>query len=63
MVSEELIRISILWEEMWHDGLEEASRLFFGEHDMTGMLSVLDPLHQMINRGSVSFTCTACLGL
>lgn len=34
---------------MWHDGLEEASRLFFGEHDVAGMLLVLDPLHQMIN--------------
>lgn len=27
MVSEELIRVAILWHEQWHEGLEEASRL------------------------------------
>lgn len=27
MCSEELIRVAILWHEMWHEGLEEASRL------------------------------------
>lgn len=27
MASEELIRVAILWHEMWHEGLEEASRL------------------------------------
>lgn len=26
MASEELIRVAILWHEMWHEGLEEASR-------------------------------------
>ena len=30
MVSDELIRVAILWHEQWHEGLEEASRLFFG---------------------------------
>lgn len=29
MCSEELIRVAILWHEMWHEGLEEASRLEF----------------------------------
>ena len=29
-VSEELIRVAILWHELWHEGLEEASRLYFG---------------------------------
>lgn len=24
--SEELVRVAILWHEMWHEGLEEASR-------------------------------------
>ena len=27
MVSEELIRVAILWHEQWHEGLEDASRL------------------------------------
>ena len=31
MVSDEQIRIAILWHEQWHEALEEASRLFFGE--------------------------------
>ncbi|KAL9647121.1 hypothetical protein ABK040_004838 [Willaertia magna] len=48
MVSHELIRVAILWNELWHDGLEEASRLYFGEHDVPGMLATLRPLHEMI---------------
>ncbi|KAL9656580.1 hypothetical protein ABK040_012162 [Willaertia magna] len=48
MVSHELIRVAILWNELWHDGLEEASRLYFGEHDVLGMLQALKPLHEMI---------------
>jgi len=35
LVSEELIRVSILWMEQWHEGLEEASRLYFGEKKCT----------------------------
>lgn len=31
LVSNELIRMAILWHEMWHEALEEASRLYFGE--------------------------------
>lgn len=27
MISDELIRVAILWHELWHEGLEEASRL------------------------------------
>ena len=30
LVSQELIRVAILWEEIWHEVLEEASRLYFG---------------------------------
>ena len=51
MVSEELIRVAILWHELWAEGLEEASRLYFGERNVKGMFSVLDPLHQMMERG------------
>ena len=36
LVSSELIRVAILWHEMWHEGLEEASRLYFGQHDVEG---------------------------
>ena len=35
LVSSELIRVAILWHEMWHEGLEEASRLYFGKRTLT----------------------------
>ena len=50
LVSHELIRVAILWHEMWHEGLEEASRQFFGEHDIPAMLQTLEPLHQVPGR-------------
>ncbi|CAH0563403.1 unnamed protein product [Brassicogethes aeneus] len=51
IASEELIRVAILWHEIWHEGLEEASRLYFGERDVEGMLRILEPLHRMMERG------------
>ncbi|KAG0181763.1 phosphatidylinositol kinase- protein kinase tor1 [Apophysomyces sp. BC1034] len=51
MVSQELIRVAILWHEMWHEGLEEASRMFFGDRNVDGMFAILEPLHQMLDRG------------
>ena len=51
MVSDELIRVAILWHEQWHEGLEEASRLYFGERNIPGMLAVLRPLHTTLERG------------
>ena len=50
-MSEELIRVAILWHEQWHEGLEEASRLYFGERNVEGMFGVLEPLHTMMERG------------
>ncbi|KAL1495778.1 hypothetical protein AB1Y20_016640 [Prymnesium parvum] len=51
LVSMELIRTSILWHEMWHTALEEASRLYFGNQDVEGMLATLEPLHRALQRG------------
>ena len=48
LVSQELIRMAILWHEMWHEALEEASRLYFGESNVEGMLNTLLPLHEMM---------------
>lgn len=53
LVSKELIRVAILWHEMWHEALEEASRLYFGEHNIEGMLKVLEPLHEMLEQGAM----------
>ena len=50
LVSEELIRIAILCHELWHEGLEDASRLYFGDKNIEGMFETLEPLHQMIER-------------
>lgn len=47
-VSQELIRMAILWHEMWHEALEEASRQYFGESNVDAMLSTLMPLHEMM---------------
>ncbi|WVQ75374.1 hypothetical protein IAR50_004994 [Cryptococcus sp. DSM 104548] len=51
LVSTELIRAAILWHEMWHDGLEEASKHYFGDQDIPGMLAVLEPLHDIVEAG------------
>ncbi|CAI7993434.1 Serine/threonine-protein kinase tor, partial [Geodia barretti] len=51
LVSEELIRVAILWHEQWHEGLEDASRMYFGEHNVKAMFSILEPLHHRMERG------------
>ncbi|KAI2617989.1 FAT-domain-containing protein [Hypomontagnella submonticulosa] len=50
-VSHELIRVAVLWHELWHEGLEEASRLYFGDHNIEGMFATLGPLHELLERG------------
>ena len=52
LVSSELIRVAILWLETWHEGLEDASRLWFGEQNVSGMLDLLLPLHEKLERGA-----------
>ena len=51
IVSNELIRVAILWLETWHEGLEDASRLYFGEGNVSGMLDLLLPLHEQLEKG------------
>ena len=52
LVSHELIRIAVLWHELWHEGLEEASRLYFGDENVAGFFRTLAPLHQMLDDGA-----------
>ncbi|THV05541.1 FAT-domain-containing protein [Dendrothele bispora CBS 962.96] len=52
VVSNEIIRIAILWHEQWHEGLEEASRLYFTEKNPEGMIAVLEPLHAKLEETS-----------
>ncbi|KAF8448980.1 phosphatidylinositol 3-kinase [Boletus edulis BED1] len=51
VVSHELIRVAILWHELWHEGLEEASRLFFNDKNPEGMIATLEPLHELLEAG------------
>ncbi|KAI0989132.1 hypothetical protein GJ496_004795 [Pomphorhynchus laevis] len=51
LISEELIRISILWHEHWYGALDEASRLNINEHDIKGCLELLLPLHKQLEKG------------
>lgn len=48
LVSQELIRVAILWHELWHEGLEEASRLYYTEKNPEGMIAILEPLHELL---------------
>ena len=43
--------MAIIWHEMWHGALEEASRQWFGDKDATSMTETLEPLHQMMEDG------------
>jgi FKBP12-rapamycin complex-associated protein len=51
VVSQELIRVAVLWHEQWHEGLEEASRLYFGDKNIEGMFMTLAPLHDLLDKG------------
>ncbi|KAK9943792.1 hypothetical protein M0R45_009388 [Rubus argutus] len=58
LVSKELIRVAILWLEMWYEALEEASRRYFGEHNIEGMLKALESLHEMLEEGAMRSNTT-----
>ena len=50
LVSNELIRVAVLWHELWYEGLEDASRQFFGEHNVEKMFATLEPLYELLRR-------------
>jgi len=51
MVSEELVRVAIVWFELWHEGLEDASRFHFAENNPQLAVTRLRPLHEMMLKG------------
>ncbi len=51
MVNDELIRCAILWHEQWHEGLENASKLYFQDKNPEEMLNMLRPLHAQLENG------------
>ena len=58
LVSHELVRVAILWHELWHEGLEEASRLYFTDHNPMGMIAFLEPLHDMLEVCGILASCS-----
>ena len=51
LVSEELIRIAILWHELWLEAIEEAFRELFTRKNIEKAIEVLLPLHDMMRKG------------
>ena len=56
LVSDELIRVSIVWHEQWHEALEEASRLYYNDRNVDGMMERLRPLHTLLDKGPETLT-------
>ena len=54
LVSAEIIKLSITWHEAWHEGLEEASKMFFGEDNVEGMMRILMGLHNELKQSTVA---------
>eukprot|EP00771_Trimastix_marina_P000832 gnl/Trimastix_PCT/1865.p1 GENE.gnl/Trimastix_PCT/1865~~gnl/Trimastix_PCT/1865.p1 ORF type:complete len:1904 (-),score=747.44 gnl/Trimastix_PCT/1865:385-6096(-) len=51
LISFELIRVAVLWPEMWQQGLEDASRKFhYEKKDIPGCLAALHQLHASLDR-------------
>ncbi|CAN0325032.1 unnamed protein product, partial [Scytosiphon promiscuus] len=60
LVSRAMIKVAMSWPEVWHEGLEEASRLYFGDGNVEGMLQRLEVtlclvLALVTKRGSRTF--------
>eukprot|EP00941_MAST-03F_sp_MAST-3F-sp1_P000707 g707.t1 len=52
LVSDELIRVAILWHEGWKRAIEEASELYFGNaNDIDAALEVLMTMHEKMALG------------
>ncbi|KAJ0392374.1 hypothetical protein P43SY_011878 [Pythium insidiosum] len=58
MVSRELIRVAILWNELWHGALEEASKHYFNNRDWRAMIAELAPLHEKLEQIGMEETPT-----
>ncbi|KAJ2366975.1 phosphatidylinositol kinase- protein kinase tor1 [Coemansia sp. RSA 2610] len=46
VVSRELIRITLLFPEMWLEALRNASMCYYGQKDVVEMMKILRPLHK-----------------
>lgn len=51
LAGNELIRLTILWRELCHERLEEASRQCYTEHNPEGMITAPEPLQDLLEVG------------
>ncbi|KAJ6525906.1 phosphatidylinositol 3-kinase [Mycena vulgaris] len=51
IVGRELIRVAILWHELWYDALEEVLGRYYTVRNPDGMLSLLEPLYELLDAG------------
>ena len=59
MVSKELLRVAILWHEMWYEALIEASRLFWDKsRNVNAMVLRLKPLYDLLLKPTTTTTTT-----
>ena len=49
MVGRELLRVAILWHELWHGALDEASRRFYIDKNPDAMIATLEPLYEIMD--------------
>lgn len=59
-VSQELIRVAVLWHEQWHEALDEACRKFFTDNDIAGMFDAIEPHHATFE--NALHTCKTATG-
>lgn len=52
LVSRELDRIAVLWNEEWHAGLEEACKTYFTHGDADSMVAQLEKLQRSLEKGA-----------
>ncbi|KAJ2473934.1 phosphatidylinositol kinase- protein kinase tor1 [Coemansia sp. RSA 2322] len=46
LVSRELIRITLLFPEMWQEALDNASKCYYGQNNPEEMMKILKPMHE-----------------
>ena len=56
LVSQELIRVSVIWHEMWHEALEDACRMYFTDGNPDGMIERLAVNQEMLEKGPKTIT-------
>ncbi|KAG6864919.1 hypothetical protein C0991_006407, partial [Blastosporella zonata] len=51
IIIRELVRVALLWHELWREGIEEASRRYQLAKDPDGMIAILEPLYEQLEAG------------